>query len=94
MNLMFRKNFREGGGSGGGGGGAKKSGHSKARGHSGKRSRDMGYGNCDDFNSHFRTHIFFSPSSRGLNQEMEGLYKYFFFSYFSTYVEEILLIFI
>lgn len=72
---MFRKNF---GGGGTGGTGAKKTGHAKARGHSGKRSRDMGYGNCDDFNSHFRTHIFFSPSSRGLNQEMEGLYKYFF----------------
>jgi hypothetical protein len=80
MNLMFRKNFS--GGSGGGGGAKKSTGHSKTgRGHSGKRSRDMSYGNCDDFNSHFRTHIFFAPSSRGFNQDMEGLYKYFFFRF-------------
>lgn len=66
MNLMFRKNFREGaksGGGGGGGGGTKLT--SKANRSQGKRSRDMGYGNLDA-DVHYRTHLFFSPN-RGLN---------------------------
>lgn len=74
MNLMFRKNFREGaksgGGGGGGGGGTKLT--SKANRSQGKRSRDMGYGNMDA-DVHYRTHLFFSPN-RGLNSSnCEGL---------------------
>lgn len=72
MNLMFRKNFREGAGksSSGGGGGIKLT--SKANRSQGKRSRDMGYGNLDA-DVHYRTHLFFSPN-RGFNSNnFEGL---------------------
>lgn len=68
MNLMFRKNFREGAKSSGGG--AKLT--SKVNRSQGKRSRDMGYGNLDA-DVHYRTHIFFSPA-RGANaNDCEGL---------------------
>lgn len=67
MNLMFRKNFREG---------AKSSGGSKLTSkalnrNQGKRSRDMGYGNLDS-DVHYRTHIFFSPSRTGNANDSEG----------------------
>lgn len=69
MNLMFRKNFREGGKSGGGGGGAK---HSKAvNRNQGKRSRDMGYAAMDT-EVHYRTHLFFSPSRTAFQEGDEG----------------------
>lgn len=67
MNLMFRKNFREGGKPSGGG--AKL--QSKANRNQGKRSRDMGYGNMDA-DVHYRTHIFFAPSRAGMGNEYEG----------------------
>lgn len=78
MNLMFRKNFREGGGGGGGGvksssGGTKL--NSKAnRSQGNKRSRDMGYGNMDAADVHYRTHIFFAPSRSGGGADCEGLH--------------------
>ncbi|XP_055318460.1 uncharacterized protein LOC129576785 isoform X2 [Sitodiplosis mosellana] len=62
MNLMFRKNFREGAKSGGGGGIKLQP---KSTRNQVKRSRDMGYGNMDA-DVHYRTHLFFSPN-RGLN---------------------------
>lgn len=77
MNLMFRKNFREGGaksGGGGGGGGTKlntKALNSRSQGN--KRSRDMGYGNMDA-DVHYRTHIFFSASRTGGGADCEGLH--------------------
>jgi len=70
MNLMFRKNFREGGGGGSGksSGGAKMSKVNR----SGKRSRDMsmsaaGGGGDGDF-TQYRTHIFFN-ANRGTYQD-------------------------
>lgn len=74
MNLMFRKNFREGAGkSSGGGGGIKLT--SKANRSQGKRSRDMGYGNMDA-DVHYRTHLFFSPNRGGNLHDCEGLCFY------------------
>lgn len=70
MNLMFRKNFREGGGAKSGGGGGTKL-TSKANRSQGKRSRDMGLGNLDA-DVHYRTHLFFSPS-RTTTHDCEGL---------------------
>lgn len=68
MNLMFRKNFREGAKSSASG--VKLT--SKANRSQGKRSRDMGYGNLDA-DCHYRTHLFFSPN-RGFNSnDCEGL---------------------
>lgn len=81
MNLMFRKNFREGGGGGGGGGAKSGGGGSKlntkalnrnAQGN--KRSRDMGYGNTMDADVHYRTHLFFAPSRGGGGADCEGLH--------------------
>lgn len=68
MNLMFRKNFREGAKSGGGG--TKLT--SKVNRSQAKRSRDMGYGNMEP-DVHYRTHIFFAPSRAGAGNECEGL---------------------
>lgn len=68
MNLMFRKNFREGTKSGGGG--SKLT--SKANRTQGKRSRDMGYGNLDA-DVHFRTHIFFPSARAASSNDCEGL---------------------
>lgn len=78
MNLMFRKNFREGGGGGGGkssGGGGTKVSNTKVlnRNQGNKRSRDMGYGNMDA-DVHYRTHIFFAPSRSGGGADCEGLH--------------------
>lgn len=75
MNLMFRKNFREGAKSSSGG--VKLT--SKVNRSQGKRSRDMGYGNLDA-DCHYRTHLFFSPN-RGFNSSnCEGLLCFFFLS--------------
>lgn len=70
MNLMFRKNFREGAKSSSSG--VKLT--SKVNRSQGKRSRDMGYGNLDkDADVHYRTHLFFAPN-RGYNSNnCEGL---------------------
>lgn len=78
MNLMFRKNFREGGGakSGGGGGGIKMNTKALNRNQGNKRSRDMGYGNMDADVQHYRTHIFFAPSRVGGGADCEGLHLY------------------
>ena len=86
MNLMFRKNFREGGGGGkSSGAGAKMSGNKPNR-SQGKRSRDIGYGGgvgcggggMDDV--HYRTHLFFSPTRQCYQDNVEGFL--FFFLYF------------
>ena len=71
MNLMFRKNFREGGTKSGGG--TKMT--SKVNRNQNKRSRDMGYGSMDTEPAHYRTHIFFSPSRTGGGNDFEGLIK-------------------
>lgn len=71
MNLMFRKNFREGAGKSSSSG-VKLT--SKVNRSQGKRSRDMGYGNLDTDVSHYRTHLFFAPN-RGYNSnDCEGLF--------------------
>lgn len=83
MNLMFRKNFREGAKSSGGGGGGIKL-QSKASRSQVKRSRDMGYGNMDA-DVHYRTHLFFSPN-RGLNSnDCEGLCEFYVVSIICVY---------
>ncbi|XP_055857429.1 uncharacterized protein LOC129920207 isoform X1 [Episyrphus balteatus] len=70
MNLMFRKNFREGGASKSGGGGGKLT--SKA--NRTKRSRDMGISNTNTEDIHYRTHLFFQPNRQGVdfNEERCG----------------------
>lgn len=68
MNLMFRKNFREGIKSNSGG--AKLT--SKVNRSQGKRSRDMGYGNLDA-DVHYRTHIFFPSARNASSNDCEGL---------------------
>ncbi|XP_035901780.1 uncharacterized protein LOC118507421 isoform X1 [Anopheles stephensi] len=56
MNLMFRKNMREGGGRAGGGGSK-----SKMTGRHQRKTRDS-YGGGGSDECHYRTHIFFSPA--------------------------------
>lgn len=73
MNLMFRKNFREGGAKSGGGGGTKMSNTKALSRNQNKRSREQGYGNVDAESTHYRTHIFFSPSRSGTGADFEGL---------------------
>ncbi|XP_075166997.1 uncharacterized protein LOC142239111 isoform X2 [Haematobia irritans] len=60
MNLMFRKNFREGASGKTGGGGSKL--QSKA--NRTKRSRDMGLTSQPE-EIHYRTHLFFAPNRPG-----------------------------
>lgn len=61
MNLMFRKNFREGASSKSGGGAKLQSKANRT-----KRSRDMGLSsNMQGEDIHYRTHLFFSPSRPG-----------------------------
>ncbi|EDW77091.2 uncharacterized protein Dwil_GK22185, isoform D [Drosophila willistoni] len=60
MNLMFRKNFREGASKSGGGGGKLQSKANRT-----KRSRDMGLVQQPEENFHYRTHLFFSPNRPG-----------------------------
>lgn len=75
MNLMFRKNFREGGKSGGGGGcgGGIKGSKSFTSGRNAnkQRARDMSLSLGQD-DVHYRTHLFFSPSNRGYYADNEG----------------------
>lgn len=59
MNLMFRKNFREGASKSGGGGGKLQSKANRT-----KRSRDMGLVQQPE-EIHYRTHLFFSPNRPG-----------------------------
>ncbi|KAL7736323.1 hypothetical protein ACLKA6_014796 [Drosophila palustris] len=59
MNLMFRKNFREGASKSGGGGGKLQSKANRT-----KRSRDMGMVQQPE-EIHYRTHLFFSPNRPG-----------------------------
>jgi hypothetical protein len=70
MNLMFRKNFREGGSSGSKSGGTKSSKMNRNT----KRSRDMSYsGACnDDSFTQFRTHLFFNANRTGLQEDDGG----------------------
>ncbi|XP_058837957.1 uncharacterized protein LOC131693822 isoform X1 [Topomyia yanbarensis] len=63
MNLMFRKNIREGGGRSGGGG-AK----SKMTGRHQRKARES-YGGAGADEYHFRTHIFFSPAHLKMDNE-------------------------
>lgn len=77
---MFRKNFREGGGGGGksggcGGGGAlglkgSKGGFASGRNANKQRARDMSLSLQDD--THYRTHLFFSPGNRPSYADNEG----------------------
>ncbi|XP_061400011.1 uncharacterized protein LOC133335726 isoform X2 [Musca vetustissima] len=60
MNLMFRKNFREGASGKTGGGGTKL----QTKANRTKRSRDMGLTSQSD-DIHYRTHLFFSPNRPG-----------------------------
>ncbi|XP_030382580.1 uncharacterized protein LOC115630093 isoform X2 [Scaptodrosophila lebanonensis] len=59
MNLMFRKNFREGANKSGGGGGKLQSKANRT-----KRSRDIGLMQQQE-EIHYRTHLFFSPNRSG-----------------------------
>ncbi|XP_033251153.1 uncharacterized protein LOC117190206 isoform X3 [Drosophila miranda] len=59
MNLMFRKNFREGASKSAGGGGKLQSKANRT-----KRSRDMGLVQQPE-EIHYRTHLFFSPNRPG-----------------------------
>lgn len=70
MNLMFRKNFREGGSSSKSSGGSKLSKMNRT----GKRSRDMSCSgpSTDEGNSYYRTHIFFSPNRGNYQDTNEG----------------------
>ena len=71
MNLMFRKNFREGGGKTSSGGGKLAS---KASRSQGKRSRDItggGFQNQEEL--HYRTHLFFSPARGQAGYMDEGI---------------------
>ncbi|XP_055528569.1 uncharacterized protein LOC129720818 isoform X1 [Wyeomyia smithii] len=63
MNLMFRKNIREGGGRSGGGG-AK----SKISGRHQRKARES-YGGAGADEYHYRTHIFFSPAHLKMDNE-------------------------
>lgn len=60
MNLMFRKNFREGASGKTGGGGTKL----QTKANRTKRSRDLGLSSQTE-DIHYRTHLFFSPSRPG-----------------------------
>lgn len=72
MNLMFRKNFREGGKSSAVSSGATKLGKGNPnRNNNPKRSRDMSYGvSVDDV--HYRTHLFFVPARVNSHNFNEG----------------------
>ncbi|XP_046809691.1 uncharacterized protein LOC111690133 isoform X2 [Lucilia cuprina] len=61
MNLMFRKNFREGASGGKTGGGGTKL---QTKANRTKRSRDMGLSSQPE-DIHYRTHLFFSPNRSG-----------------------------
>ncbi|XP_037814119.1 uncharacterized protein LOC119605221 isoform X3 [Lucilia sericata] len=61
MNLMFRKNFREGASGGKTGGGGTKL---QTKANRTKRSRDMGLSSQPE-DIHYRTHLFFSPNRAG-----------------------------
>lgn len=73
MNLMFRKNFREGGSSSKSSGGSKLSKMNRT----GKRSRDMSCSgpSTEEGNSYYRTHIFFSPNRGNYQDTNEGCQK-------------------
>lgn len=76
MNLMFRKNFRDGAKSNSGGG-IKLT--TKTNRNQGKRSRDIG--NIDS-DVHYRTHIFFSPSRSGNPNDCEGWSIFYILPFF------------
>lgn len=61
MNLMFRKNFREGGSSSS----SKPSSKPKVVNRNAKRSRDMSYSGPSDESFQYRTHLFFSANRTG-----------------------------
>ncbi|XP_051859920.1 uncharacterized protein LOC117569416 isoform X4 [Drosophila albomicans] len=67
MNLMFRKNFREGASKSGGGGGKLQSKANRT-----KRSRDMGLVQQPE-EIHYRTHLFFSPNRPGYDVGEESI---------------------
>jgi hypothetical protein len=77
MNLMFRKNFREGGSSAST---SKNIKLNKINRGGGKRSRDMSLSaNDDSFSTQFRTHLFFNASRGGSGYADAGLLNFFFF---------------
>lgn len=76
MNLMFRKNFREGGSSG-----SKPSGTKLSKiNRSGKRSRDMSYSgpSNDESFTQYRTHLFFNANRTGMQDDNGGFYNFYF----------------
>lgn len=86
MNLMFRKNFREGSS------GSKPSGTKLNKmNRSGKRSRDMSYSgpSVDDSFTQYRTHLFFN-ANRSNYQDDNGGFLNFLLLFFIliTYVDE------
>lgn len=75
MNLMFRKNFREGGNSSGT---VKATKISKIN-RGGKRSRDMSLScsqNEDSFNTQYRTHLFFNARGGANALDDSGLLNF------------------
>lgn len=75
MNLMFRKNFREGGS-----GGSKPSGTKMNKmGRSGKRSRDLSYSgpSTEESFTQYRTHLFFNANRSGAQDDNGGLSNIF-----------------
>ena len=76
MNLMFRKNFREGSG------GSKPSGAKLNKmNRSAKRSRDFsGQGNDESF-TQYRTHLFFNANRSGYQDDNGG---YFFTNFLKS----------
>lgn len=75
MNLMFRKNFREGGGGGKSVVGGLK--HSKSGNRNQvKRTRELSGSMQDEV--HYRTHLFFSPT-RSAYADTEGTHQHSIF---------------
>lgn len=74
MNLMFRKNFREGSG------GSKPSGTKLNKMKMGKRSRDLSYSgpSTDESFTQYRTHLFFNANRTGYQDDNGGLVNFYF----------------
>lgn len=78
MNLMFRKNFREGSSS------SKPSGTKlKKMNRSGGRTRDMSYSgpSTDESFTQYRTHLFFNANRSGYQEDNGGFVDFSFHSF-------------
>lgn len=82
MNLMFRKNFREGGSSSGSKPGG--SGKPKVMNRNAKRSRDMSYSGPSEESFQYRTHLFFSANRNAGTQENNGGFDTFSVSFIDS----------